>query len=220
MDKKEKSLQKKIIQAIALFLLLVVLPGGSWFYLRSGLNYHLDSLEALQDFGKPAEASIVAQNGEPFSSDWLLEKISLIGRWEPEMESTFPEVLLRLKKLQRQFDERKDVLFLLYNADADSSTTADFAKRNGLDDGKQILFLSGDEVEIKKFAESVFHSALTDGKNWKNHSFFAFVDVEGTVRNCYDMQDAEEVKKFIEHIALLLPREAEKDIIFEREKEM
>ena len=44
-------MQKKIIHTVILLLLLVGLPLGSWYYLRTGLDYRLDRLEKLEPKG-------------------------------------------------------------------------------------------------------------------------------------------------------------------------
>ncbi|NND07069.1 MAG: hypothetical protein HKN87_11885 [Saprospiraceae bacterium] len=56
-------MQKKFLQSLILLLLLVGLPLGSWYYLRTGLDYRLDRLEELASKGK--------LEGDSFEQGWV-----------------------------------------------------------------------------------------------------------------------------------------------------
>ena len=62
MSEKVSGKRKAVIFGV-LFVILVLLPAGSWFYLRGGLNWRKTAQAELQDYGKIRSASIIYADG-------------------------------------------------------------------------------------------------------------------------------------------------------------
>ena len=194
------------LQIAGLFLFLVILPGGSWLYLRSGFQYRKASLAELVDRGSVGAFALPDAKGELFSSESLQGRVVVAGVL-PAEAAPRKFWIDRMKALHKQFDERNELLILLM---ADSASVADpqaFLLENGLVDEEQwSLLLGGDAV-----APAAFHLPGPD--------MLALTDTEGVVRRHYDIADNREMGRLIEHIAILLPRLPDPDIEFRRQKE-
>jgi hypothetical protein len=57
-------------------------------------------------------------------------------------------------------------------------------------------------------------------KRGSRDSFFILVDKKQTIRNFYHVDKEAEVKRMVEHIAILLPREVKPDIEMKDKKEL
>ena len=212
---------QRITQIAGLLLLLVVLPGGSWFYLRNGLDYRIEALEELEDIGKvPSTISIYTQADEnPIDGDYLKGKVTVAG-YIPEGATERNRMIEVLSKLHEQFDERDDVVFLSY-VKADS--TADLKSRAvalNLVDGQQwrLAELPASETLEFYFKEN-YHFPDVTLPLLESIPYVALVDTSLMVRHFYNCMENKDMGRLVEHIALILPRKPEKDIIFQPEKE-
>ena len=213
---------KKIIQTIILLLMLAGLPLGSWFYLQRGLDYRLSALEELKDYGEvpPFELATAA--------DRLLTRNDLQGRMvisgflttgDAELRTAFGEVF---SKLFVQFDERDDVALLVFGLDGVTDTPAAmerFAADYGLTDEKQCYLLPGGQPGMEQLVLEGYQLPLPAGTGLPANPYLALADTSLTIRHYYDVTDPGEVKSLVEHIALILPRAPERDIVFKREPE-
>jgi len=45
------------------------------------------------------------------------------------------------------------------------------------------------------------------------------VDIKGVIRKTYDLNDVNQVKRLVEHTAILLPKKQDRELVFKRELE-
>jgi hypothetical protein len=195
---KNKNLIRIIIQTAALLLFLVALPIGSWYYLRTGLDYRIAAMEELQTLGSISDSRFLTPEGGVVDSSRFNGKIVVAAVLTAQNQALFGPVLT---KLHDQFDERADVLFLLhapslsYNKENMNTYFSDYQ----LFDEEQCWLLS-----TPMEAETATVYAMPEASAYP---YFALVDAKGMVRRHYDVRNEKDVKRLVEHIALLLPRE-------------
>lgn len=213
--KKNKTL-KIILQTLALLLFLVVLPFGSWYYLKNGMDYRVTTMAELHHLGKVSSATYTTFEGQSLVDSFFRDKILIANILDLKNEALSKLFGETLEKLHEQFDERKDVIFLLHLAD--TTTTAaevnNFADNYKLNDDTQLFFIQMDvKIPVSIIEQNYYlpHDAA--------FPYFSLIDTKGEVRRYYDVRKMEEIKKLVEHTALLVPLEKNKEITFKREQE-
>jgi hypothetical protein len=128
-----------------------------------------------------------------------IDTVGYTGIFTIVNQDSFRDSLLRqtLNKLIEQFGERPDFLVGLIKSDINVSTL-------DLSDTSRVIYL--DKVNL--------HSELSflDGMLYLS-------DRKGTVRNSYNYRSMAEIRRMVEHIALILPQQPSSDIIFVPESE-
>jgi len=101
-----------------------------------------------------------------------------------------PSLAKTLEKLHEQFDERDDLVFVFF-----SHENADILD---LKDAKQVIWLKQDVNQSEDFF---------------------LVDIKGVIRKTYDLNNVKQVKRLVEHTAILLPKKQDRELVFKRELE-
>jgi hypothetical protein len=203
------SIKRKTFVFAVLFLLLVVLPAGSWFYLRGGLNWRKQAQAELQNYGKIRTAQIIYPDGT--KENMLAEKVCVIYYFgaNPDLTEANRKVLDTGERLFKQFG---------------------YKSGNQYDDFRIVMIAQGGTAEFKTHAQTL---PSADFANWvwtgalgswrtilvnaydlycqKNNeqpdeNYFAVSDTSGTIRRFYNAVDEKELGRMVEHIAILLPK--------------
>jgi len=206
MTDQQKSKYSKpsfLISVAILLLLLVGLPIGSWFYLQSGLEYRQELLGQLKDHGVIPSMSLQTHTGEEFTNQMIDDRIVVASVLDFSSEGLKTAFGNSLTKLHDQFDERNEVAFLMHIAD---STTTDaaveaFAEAYALTDARQCYFLRGADGE---YAAKTLYNMPEEAI--ESLAYYALADTSNTVRHYYDVRKEEDVKRLVEHIAIILPQ--------------
>ena len=101
-----------------------------------------------------------------------------------------PALSKTIQKLHEQFDERDDLVFVFFIQE--NSDILD------LKDAKQVIWLNQESNQSKEFF---------------------LVDIKGVIRRTYDLNDVKQVKRLVEHTAILLPKKQDRELVFKRELE-
>ena len=222
METQNKKSRAQIIkQTIGLLLLLVVLPGGSWIYLRNGLDYRIEALEELKDYGKvPAGLVLPTQaSDEPLTSEYLRGTVT-VSSYLPETPEGQQRLVEVYTKLHEQFDEHDDVLLLTYTQSDSTQDLKARAQALGLIDGEQWRLVQlPAETSAADYFQANYALPAELAAGMATHPYVVLVDTSLTVRHFYDGAENKDMGRLVEHIALILPRKPEKDIIFQREQE-
>jgi len=209
---------RNILQMLALLLFLVVLPLGSWIYLRNGLDYRLEALEELRDYGSIAPFELPTYKQDTVAPAILQGKLVVASFLDFSDEALTRRTGEYLNKLHEQFDERPDLLFLQHVLDDPGGERIQaFELEHRLNDQDQCLFLvdpSGDmEARVRiayRFSEAPAAPIPAQ---------LVLADTTLTIRHYYDLRNEAEIKRMVEHIAIILPRVEERDLVFKRETE-
>jgi hypothetical protein len=217
MAEQQKGNRKRgIVQIAGLFLLLVALPLGSWYYLQTGLNYRLQAREELQPIADMPSINLANYDGQRFTKDTFQTRL-LVGHFFSETHKD--KFLPLLARIYDQFDERKEVLFLSMSTDTSldmKSRAASMLDDHMLVDKDQVYFTV--DTKSRQLAENIKMPFDQYGMSLENNSLLFFAD-SATVKYVYDFTRPEEVKMLIKHLTLNLHPDEEQDIIFERETE-
>lgn len=182
---------RKVLQIAALFLLLVGLPAGSWYYLQKGLDYRLETMGQLKDHG---DFKLFTTE----SSEEETKAVRLINFLSAE-EAKREEQGILLSKLYEQFDKREDFQLITF-WDSSSFNGLDVFKATfGLEEEPQCTFEPLGQADWARFVQTYEKEAATPGQH------MALVDLEGNIRSFYAQSEQKEVRSLVEHIALLLP---------------
>lgn len=213
---------RNLFQIILLGIMLIGLPAGSWYYLNSGLKYRQQAMSELGDYGKLPQMAFSTYNDEQLDFEDLQGKF-IIANTLPEGA---PELRNRigksLAKLHEQFDQRNDLLFLTFNlakgeASKEIERVGAFVEEHELRDEEQNFFLIQDSVQ--NLLTNLQEIPFPEGTDYKHNPYFMLADSNQTILQFYDVTDDNAMGRMVEHIALILPRTPDKDIIFKRETE-
>lgn len=210
---------RRILQALALLLFLVVLPLGSWFYLRNGLDYRKKALEELGEHGTIPPFELLTYKRDTLSREQLEGKLVVASFIDFSDEEQTRRTGAYLNKLHKQFDERPDLLFLQHVLNAPGTDRIQsFELQHRLDDQDQCLFLVGEDGNMEKRVRTLYSMPVADAPAPLNTQL-VLADTSLTIRRYYDLRKEEEIKRMVEHIAIILPRIEERDLVFKRETE-
>lgn len=213
---------RTIIQLGALVMLLIVFPAASWYYLNSGLQYRRSTMAELKEYGTFPDKSWTLVDGTLLSEQFLDKKM-LLAHVMPdgakkELVTRYGEILHRLHD---QFEEREELVFLsLLHGDSKRSAqqVRQFARDFKLDDQKLQFFIQLEEATFESLSDDILQPKM-ESPVTEPSAFFLLTDTTATIRRYYDVREDADVKRLVEHIALLLPFDKGADIIFEREAE-
>lgn len=209
--------KRTIVQLLALFLLLAALPAGSWYYLKSGLDYHRKAMAELKDLGVlPLPQDVLPTTGSALPVDSLKNRLVITGFIYLADQRALDEYGANLSRLHEQFDERGDVIFITYAQELPGDTTllTAFIDKYQLLDKSQYYFFKTNEVDIQR-AKAAYHLPADN----QNRFWIALADTNMKLRRIYDAGKMADIKRLVEHIALLAPRIKERDLLYKRERE-
>lgn len=201
-------MKRNIITTIGLFFLLVVLPAMSWVYLSQGLSYQKAKRAELKEFGKIPPFPYLLLNGDSIGESELGGKLLMIFNVSNKDAGSTEIILKELEKIHRQFDDRKDVIFLLQADRRDSLFLEELLSRLNLSDPGQVYSIVQTAGEYKQFGSGDYAAAQV-----------AIADSSGIVRQYYDFLDGNRVRRSVEHIAMLMPFRDRDEAVLQRERE-
>jgi len=212
---RERKVLKIILQTLALLLILLILPIGSWYYLKNGLDYRVAAMGDLKKYGQLPAFSYLTFSGTTVDTSVTNGKMlitNLLNLQDQQMAQIFGTTL---EKLHRQFNEREDLLFLIYVPDstATKESVEAFAKQHKLEDIEQFFFIPMSTDSIQHIQQQYFMPADAA------LPYLTLSDVKGMVRHYYDVRKTEDLKKLVAQTALLLPIEKSKEITLKPENE-
>lgn len=218
------SKRKNFIQLIALFLMLIVLPAGSWYYLQSGFDYQKQARAELLDYGKiPANTKLLSTEGQELTLSDSKHQLSIFSFVSKDKLNN--ERVENWKKLYEQFEETGRAKFFLGALD----TLVDFSTFEQLPRNENCVYLNAENSKkiIAHLEEPQLKTERINGgkyqtqkiNDWTNYNYTAIVDTTFTIRNYYQIDEMESLKRMVEHLAILVPREKSKKPVLIREKE-
>lgn len=212
---EERSKSRNILQILALFLMLVVLPLGSFYYLRKGFNYQKAAWAELQDRANVPNFKLQDLRGNMIDSDSLADKI-VVANFVSYQDLKDSDLWnQRFAQLSGQFHDRQEFEIVSYLTDKDSlaaSERASLLENYELRNPDQWHVLYGNSQQVQRLATQFKFPT-------SNEPYFALIDTM-VVKNYYRADQTDDFAKMAQHISLILPRAEAKDIILERDKEM
>lgn len=206
---KKKKIHWKVVGM--LFLILIILPAGSWYYLTKGYNYRKELLEDLKEpIGEVPNYQLMTADGKPFDFSSIKDNTAIIQfLGQDALQKDF--LWQRMIKLHEQFDDRNDIKFISHIPNANLSTLPK--------DTAQWKVVTGTEMELDRIARENYKTEWKEGESVVNNSRLILLD-SAQIRNYYDANVPFEMGRLLEHVTIVMPRIQEKDIIIDREKEL
>ena len=156
---KQNKVVTLIITSLILLFILVVLPVGSWYYLKEGLDYRMTKIGELKQYGTLPDFSYTTLWNKPITAADIKDKVvvaNVLDLQNGEMSRSFGQIL---EKLHIQFDERKDVCFLIHVLDTVGVNAENFARKYQLEDATQCYFIPTLATDLKHLASDYHLSA-------------------------------------------------------------
>ncbi len=206
--------QSKLVSGIFLVVLFVVLPGTSYFYLQTGIEYHRARKAELGDLGQVQSAEFLDQLGEPFSTKDMKGKMSVLGFFSPNCGDSCDVMIGNFQLLQEQFGHYDKLLLLAHDTELDSISILENAIEEAKAQDGMWYWLTAKDSTYNAYINS-YEVDFKDGYA----SQFALVDSNLTILRYYDALDQNEINRLVIHLAKFAPRPIEEGIRFKREKE-
>lgn len=200
---------RKILTAVALTVVLVVLPGISWFYLKGGLQWRKDAVAELGFFGQIRGAYIIYPDGSKMNQ--LAESVCVIHNFgaNPELTPENKQIIQTNLRLYDQFGKLSD------------GTPRPYFKIVMIYEGGSAEFRS----EVQKIPSIDYATWVVTGglgswgtilnngyekfaleRNAKQHKeFYALADATGQIKCFYNALDEKQVTRMVQQIAMMLP---------------
>ncbi len=200
---------RNVIKYAALFLLLAVLPLGSFYYLYLGRAYFRANMKMLEVKGKVPAFEYYSTEGDTISQEKMTGNV-WVTHWMSDNCKNCKSMFGKMDTVSQQFHERENVQFVTYTAQASSDKSAHY-KMYDID-------------ATAKRANWQFANGCSDAQFqqlFKAESYrqLILVDDSLNIRKYYDTNDPQSMGLLIRHLAMILPKEKKKQIVFEREKE-
>ena len=227
-------LMKNKLGPLFLFLMFVGLPLGSWYYLKKGFEYHKSTYERLKNYGNFPQFSVDDQFNAVLTKDSLIGHLTLVGTVFPEkgQDKSKWKDLNNIVSQFRQSDHLKVLLLDWPQTSTPTQERKNLLEGAGFKSTDKVFYASGPNVpgmmkslgipdvkNRKNDKDSLIVNHPENIKAYDPYPYFALLDTEGRIRNYYHTEDADQMKRLVEQIAILLPRKKVKKPIVKREKE-
>ena len=201
---KKPTLARKAFITIALLLILVGFPLGSWLYLRQGVNWRRAAVGELSAYGQIRSANVIFPDGT--KEDRLKKKVVVLHMFEeePDLTDTNRKVIETGQRLFDQFGQNEyfriamitqggTAEFRSYIQKMPSYDYATWVWTSGLGSWSTIL-------------NNGFEAYYVKNKISSYPQYFALTDTSGVIRRYYNALDEKEVGRMVEQISILLPQ--------------
>lgn len=205
--------KKNPLQAILLMTLLVLLPLGSWIYMKKGYNYQKAAMSELKQYGKLSTFLAKDVFNRNIGSDQLRQNLVLLNYYNGSAAAQ--QRMEMVGKLHEQFDDRAGILFVNVGMGSGAALEAKYS----LLDSNQVYmipasdrppFFLGKDVlmptnQLSEAVDSLEFQPI-EPTTLKDFNYFVLIDTKGKIRNYYPGNDPKQMKRLVEHIALTMPR--------------
>ncbi len=157
---------------------------GSWFYLKSGLNYRKTAFAQLGDFGQFNDLQLKHLNGKIFLSD--TNHVIVMG-----IQNLDSITINNFHKIVKAYEQRNDFIAARLFCDSTIKFSYD----------KQLLPIYADSLSCLKIS-----SIIGQVENHLTHKINTLlINSKGVVVNGYDVNNKSSMAEMIKHISIILP---------------
>jgi hypothetical protein len=193
-------------QLLFVFIAVIGLPFVSWYYLRMGIDYRKKKLSEMKAIGALPALNLTTLTGDTAVFKTLYRKIFIIADLKNMQGEPLKKTLTTVGRIHKQFDDRKDILFIV-NLPAQMPVNELNAYK--LNDEQQVFLWKTNDGEVP----------LADFNIQKFDNAFYLVDAFRQVRRAYNAEFELDLKNLVEHCAMLIPMVKEEDPTLIRTKE-
>jgi hypothetical protein len=194
------------LQLLFVFFATIGLPFISWYYLRMGIDYRKVKLAEMKAIGVSPALTLTNLTGDTAIWKQLHRKIHIVADLKKMQGEPLKKTLATVGRIHKQFDDRKDILFILNLPPQMALQELNSYK---LKDEEQVFLwkTSDTEMPLAEFNLQKFDNA------------FYLVDAFRQVRRAYNADFELDLKNLVEHCAMLIPMIKEDDPTLIRAKE-
>jgi hypothetical protein len=202
---------RKIFRILALFLLVVALPAGSWYYLRSGLNWRIDAKSELGAYGTIPNYNLILPGNNKLNL--IDQSVCVIHAFEdkPDLSPENKSIMDEANKLAENFglmqgqSVRHNFKLILIASNGTAEFRSYYQKFPTSDNATWIWMPSS--ANWRNIISSGYQQYCDKNKLNPKGRYFALTDTAGTILRYYDALDAGEIGRMVEHISMTLPKE-------------
>lgn len=192
-------------------LVMIILPGGSFLYLKYGLDYYKDRLGELGDYGAVQSFTAITHTGDTLTEQSFNGKMTVVGFFSADSPAPCDSFVHTFAQVQAAFPENYKIQFYTFHTGA-----ADPDAVVNLEEGSKWYWMGIDSTQGgDAFAQETFQLTATNGCA----TTYALVDSSRVIRNFYDALDQDEVNRMIVHLSMTAPRPPKKDIFIRKQTE-
>jgi hypothetical protein len=181
-----------------LFGFIVLAPLVSYYYLKMGYDYRKEVLQELAPKAEIAPFHLSVDTSLKVTDEMLEGKVCVLSYVEDEKEEWD-----YLFALWDQYKAREELLMLSF---APAKQNCDHQAKTG-------------QWEVHPLSEQAFQAFIQSAIKTDSIKIPAYghilVDTAGIVRRTYPLADPQSKVKLIEHLAIVLPRTVNSDIIYD-----
>jgi cytochrome oxidase Cu insertion factor (SCO1/SenC/PrrC family) len=233
----DKSGVKSKIKTLAILTILIGFPLLSWYYLKIGYNYQMAARAELKEYGELPAFNFSSHTSGVYSSDSLKNTMSVISFFGKDGKMN-QDMFNVMRKLNTQFGDNRNLELVIVSIESelDSPNVLGGLFAVNQFDEQQHHFLTSSNVDVQKWigeeikvptkwtkqedAPTEITLEANKSGSIEEYPFFVLVDKNQMIRNFYHIDKVEEVKRMVEHIALLLPQVQKPDIEIREKKQL
>ncbi len=204
---------------IAVFLLFIILiPLGSYYYLKRGYDYRKEAIQQMKDIGPLPSIDFKTIDGRNIVKDSLKGRmiiVNVISLKDEELAEEFGETM---SKLYDQFEETGRLVMMAFGEDPEHDGAValrQFAQKFALADKPLMYWIAADSNGLAQPAEQLY----LPENGQPRLSYFALCDTSQVVRNHYTVMEEAAIREMVAHTAMFLPPKPRKRVMFKRETE-
>jgi hypothetical protein len=208
-EQQPASNKRKWILGVAMLLILVILPAGSWFYLRGGLKWRKDAIAELGFYGQIRGAHIIYPDGSKV--DQLKENVCVIHNFGagPDLTPENQQIIETNMRLYDQFGKlsngqvRYNFRIVMIHEGGTAAFRSAIQKIPSID---YVTWVNtGGLGSWGTILENGYEKFALE-KGAKRHKYYyALADTTGQIKCFYNALDEDSVNRMVQQIALLLP---------------
>jgi hypothetical protein len=180
---------RKLFVPIFVVVLLIVLPAISWYYLKSGLSWRRDAIGELSDYGSVEALQIPLVDARDVDLQEFENHLLVFFRVDC---SSFDDDVVTIEAIREQFIKRSDVEIFIFG-----DCIANYNPEKSKNEILKKIDCTIQEAACSMLENSFFHSEKVNN--------VAFIDGNLKIRNYYRSSDQLDMKRLVEHMAMMLP---------------
>lgn len=209
---------KSWIQIVGFLFFIVIIPLGSYYYLKRGYDYRKDAMKKMQNLGPLPTMDFTTVDGRKVVADSLQGRMVIASAFSLKNEAEAEQFAELISKLYDQFEETGRLVLLSFGIDPQydqASAISSFATKYGLANKPLMYWIPADSSGMDKVIDHLyFPSSSSD-----SYPYFALSDTSQTVQNHYSIEDMDAIREMVTHTAMFLPLKPRKRVVFKRETE-
>ncbi len=209
---------KSWIQIVGFLLFIVIIPLGSYYYLKRGYDYRKKAMENMQNLGPLPNMDFTTIDGRKVVADSLQGRMVIASAMSLARKDEAKEFGELMVKLSDQFEETGRLVLLSFGTNPQSDDQAAlkaFAQQYDLLNKPLVYWIPADSSGMDRVVDQLYFPE----SNNEGYPYFALCDTSQIVQKHYPINDMEAIREMVTYTAMFLPLKPRKKVVFKRETE-